>query len=315
MGTFVGHIVPGLALIFLGLWHMFNTVNAYYLKGKVHYHSRFWYPFNNFSFKFRYMELVSIVTFSIFAITMQVFDLYNLKFLFVMDGLEHATMFLHLAIYASIALVVELTHMPEVLTWFLGALVASVFSQEFFLLHFHSTDHIGLEGHYHWLLQVIVLVSLISSVAMASFTNSILPAFVLSVSVLFQGCWFINMGFMLWVPWLVPRDCMSRLMEDANDMHGAVTCVTDAALSRATALANIQFSLLLAGIMIVAACLCLILARKHTATRQSIEYERLHCGGSDGIPIPLSLNSSIKKSAGTPANFNVYECAAANYSL
>ncbi|PRQ23347.1 hypothetical protein RchiOBHm_Chr6g0260341 [Rosa chinensis] len=37
-----------------------------------------------------------------------------------------------------------------------GLLMASVFCLELFLLHSHSTDHVGLEEHYHWLLQLIV---------------------------------------------------------------------------------------------------------------------------------------------------------------
>ncbi|KAF9615816.1 hypothetical protein IFM89_026496 [Coptis chinensis] len=177
----------------------------------------------------------------------------------MLDSLEHATMFLHLAIYAGIALVVELTHIPEVFMWFIGLLAASVFSQELFLLHFHSTDHVGLEGHYHWLLQLIV------------------------------GCWFLNMGFILWVPRFVPKGCMVSFVEGGNDMHGAVTCGTNDAFLRARALANLQFSLILAAIMILTSSLCLTLAGKYIARRQSIEYERIHSRGADANQIPMDV--------------------------
>ncbi|KAF9604063.1 hypothetical protein IFM89_001938 [Coptis chinensis] len=207
----------------------------------------------------------------------------------MLDSLEHATVFLHLAIYAGIALVVKLTHLPEVFMWFVGLLAASVFSQELFLLHFHSTDHVGLEGHYHWLLQLIVLVSFVSALAMISFPSSVSAAIVLSVSVLFQGCWFLNMGFILWVPRFVPKGCMVSFVEGGNDMHGAVTCGTNDAFLRARALANLQFSLILAAIMILTSSLCLTLAGKYIARRQSIEYERIHSRGADANQIPMDV--------------------------
>ncbi|KAF5188892.1 transmembrane epididymal protein [Thalictrum thalictroides] len=291
-----GHIVPGLALIFLGLWHTFNTIIAYYLKGKADFHSRFWYPCNGFSFKLKYLELIVIFSFSIFSMTIQILDFYSVDFSFMLDNIEHATMFLHLAIYASVALVIELTRLQEVSMWFVGILVASVFSQELFLLHFHSTDHVGLEGHYHWLLQVLVLICLVSSVAMTSFPNSVLPAFLLSTSVLFQGCWFINMGFILWIPGFVPKGCMVRLVEDGNDMLGAVTCETEEAFLRARALANLQFSLIVAAIMLLTACLCLTLAGKLITKRQTIEYEQLHRSNADANRIPTDVTSPMEKS-------------------
>ncbi|PIA27686.1 hypothetical protein AQUCO_07600094v1 [Aquilegia coerulea] len=274
MGTFVGHIVPG----------------------KADFHSRFWYPFNGFSLKFKYLELILIFSFSIFSMTIQILDFYSVDFSFMLDNIEHATMFLHLAIYASVALLIELTHLQEVSMWFVGILVSSVFSQELFLLHFHSTDHAGLEGHYHWLLQVVVLISLVSTVAMTSFPNSVLPAFVLSVSVLFQGCWFINMGFMLWIPGFVPKGCMVRLAEGGNDMLGAVTCGTEEAFLRARALANLQFSLMVAAILLLTACLCLTLAGKLITKRQSIEYEQLHRSNADSNRIPNDVISPMEKS-------------------
>ncbi|PRQ23384.1 hypothetical protein RchiOBHm_Chr6g0260741 [Rosa chinensis] len=73
--------------------------------------------------------------------------------------------------------------------------MASIFCQELFLLHFHSTDHVGLEGHYHWLLQLIVFASVMAALAATCCQTSLLAALVLSISVVFQGCWFMNMGF------------------------------------------------------------------------------------------------------------------------
>ncbi|KAF9603794.1 hypothetical protein IFM89_037928 [Coptis chinensis] len=182
------------------------------------------------------------------SLSSQVLDFYHFEFSFMLDSLEHATMFLHLAIYAGIALVVKLTHLPEVFMWFVGLLAASVFSQELFLLHFHSTDHVGPEG---------VLV----------FEHGI-----------------HTMG-----PEICCKGCMVSFVEGGNDMHGAVTCGTNDAFLRARALANLQFSLILAAIMILTSTLCLTLAGKYIARRQSIEYERIHSRGADANQIPMDV--------------------------
>ncbi|KAK9950643.1 hypothetical protein M0R45_006120 [Rubus argutus] len=68
-----------------------------------------------------------------------------------------------------------------------GLLAASVYCQEIFLLHFHSTDRVGPEGHYHWLLQLIVFASIMSALAETCFQTSLPAALALSISVAFQA--------------------------------------------------------------------------------------------------------------------------------
>lgn len=280
MGTFVGHIVPGLALVLLGIWHTMNTVTDYYLKGSANFVSSFWYPFKSPLFKLKHLELLSILSFSVFAIFMQVMDYPFLHFSFKLDNFEHATMFIHLAIFSGFTLCAELTHPSGNLSGVSGILASSVFGQELFLLHYHSTDHVGLEGHYHWLLQVIVFGSLVSSLSTTSFPSSFPAALVLAMSVVFQGCWFLNMGFMLWFPKFVPQGCVVDL-DDSKNMHGAVTCLTREAGSRAMALANMQFSWILAGVMIFTSCVCLKYARNFKPRGESTVYELLHSTGAN----------------------------------
>ncbi|KAL1324071.1 hypothetical protein HN51_034257 [Arachis hypogaea] len=283
MGSFVGHIVPGLALALLGLWHTINTIKSYLLKGPSNFTARFWYQLNTpqYSSRLKHLQLVSLLAFSILAIFMQVLDFPHFHYAFKLDNFEHATMFIHLALFAGFALSTELTDSLDLFSGFVGIFASSVFSQELFLLHFHSTDHVGLEGHYHWLLQLIVLVSFVASLAATTFPNSFTSALVLSISVIFQGCWFINMGFNLWVPGLVPKGCVMNLpMANENHMLGAVTCGTKEADFRARALANLQFSWILSSILIFAGIVCLKLARRYTIADR-LEYERLHNKGAD----------------------------------
>nr|GEU36888.1 transmembrane protein 45B [Tanacetum cinerariifolium] len=287
MGTLAGHLVPGSVLALLGLWHIINTIRSYHLKGPTHFRTSFWHPFTSLSSKFAHMELFLILFFSIFSITMQILDYPSFSFDFKLNNYEHATMFLHLVIYSGFTLLTELTHKSDILFEVSGILAASVFGQELFLLYYHSADHVGLEGHYHWLMQLIVIVSLLTTLTATMFPSSLSSSLVLSMSVTFQGFWFINMGFMLWVPELVPKGCTLRLGHGGDsDMHGAVVCNNHEAVLRARGLANLQFSWILGGIMIFVGCLCLSFPKKVPHRAQSIEYERLN---SRVAEIPLSV--------------------------
>lgn len=283
MGTFVGHIVPGLALALLGVWHIINTIRAYHLKGSVNFISRFWHPFQIPLFNLKHLELILLLSFSIFSIVMQVLDFPFMRFSFKLDNFEHASMFLHVAIFACFTLFVESTQSSEILSVVSGILAASVFGQELFLLHYHSADHVGLEGHYHWLLQLIVVVSLVAALSATSFPSSFPSALVLSISVVFQGCWLMNMGFMLWVPEFVPQGCVVKLGDasSSNNMLGAITCETRDAGLRARALANLQFSWILSGILIFMGCICFTFANKYPPRGQSTGYEKLYSRGVD----------------------------------
>ncbi|CAB4320669.1 unnamed protein product [Prunus armeniaca] len=219
---------------------------------------------------------------------MQVLDFPFLQLSFKLHNLEHATMFLHLVVFAGFTLCAELIHPFQTLSGVVGMLVASVFCQELFLLHFHSADHVGLEGHYHWLLQLIVFVSVMAALAATCCQTSLPAALVLSISVVFQGCWFMNMGFFLWVPRFVPKGCVVHYVEGTNDtMLGAVTCQSSEADFRARALANLQFSWILSGILIFTGCTCLKFAVKCIPRDLPIEYEQLHSRGAD---VPIVIN-------------------------
>ncbi|GFP85446.1 transmembrane protein 45b [Phtheirospermum japonicum] len=281
MGTFIGHLVPGLALTFLGLWHTINTVRAYFLKGPNKFTLKFWHPLKTPLCKLEHLELILVLSFSVFAILAQILDVKNLRFSFELDNIEHATIFLSLIIFTSFTLFTELTHLSANVLEISGILVTSVFGQELFLLHYHSTDHVGLEGHYHWLMQLVVCVSFLAALYATTNLNSFLVALILSISIVFQGCWFINMGFVLWVPSFVPLGCVDRPM-GLNDeiMHGAVVCGTQEADLRARALANLQFCWILSLILIFVASICVVFGRQFILRRQSVEYEQLSSRGT-----------------------------------
>ncbi|KAJ6692604.1 PROTEINASE INHIBITOR I4 SERPIN (DUF716)-RELATED [Salix purpurea] len=176
MGTFAGHIVPGLALTLLGLWHTINTISAFCNKGCANFTVKFWYPFYGPLSRLKHLELIFILSFSVFAIFMQLLDFPFPRFSFKLDSFEHASMFLHLAIFAGFTLSAEISQSSDIL----------------------------------------------SALAATSFPKSFPAALVLSISVVFQGCWFMNMGFMLWFPDFVPEGCVMKSAEASiDDMHAA----------------------------------------------------------------------------------------------
>ncbi|KAG8047565.1 hypothetical protein GUJ93_ZPchr0008g11434 [Zizania palustris] len=279
MGTFLGHFVPGVAFAILGMWHTLNTVKAHMLKGASGFRAATWFPFLSPLPGLKHLELYLLLSFSVLAIVDQLVDFPLMTFSLQPDALEHATMYLHLAVYASVALAadfVAVSHhgMQAQLGDVVAALAASVFGQELFLLRFHSADHAGLEGHYHWLLQVVIAASLISTSGTVVLPRSFAVAVVRSASVLFQGLWFIVMGFALWVPALVPRGCHVVEASGSSDMRSAVACPTEEAARRAVAMANLQFSWVLAGVWAMTAYLCL------RVDGRCMEYRQIHAASS-----------------------------------
>lgn len=289
MGKFLEHLVAGSAVAFLGLWHTFNTVRAYYDE-PAKFLSRSWYPFKSPLRKLESLELILILSFSILSIFVQILDLNSVHFSFKLHNLEHATMFLHLAVFAGFTLFAELGNLSEILHCFSGILASSVFAQELFLLHYHSTDHVGVEGHYHWLFELIVCVSLLSAMAATISPTNFPASLVLSISIILQGCWFMIMAFMLWIPDFVSQGCSTQI-DDTRSKHGAVICQSPEADFRARALANLQFSWMVSGVMIFVGGICLASTRSPTprgrvSSSSSTDYQQLNYRIAD---IPLTV--------------------------
>ncbi|XP_022972359.1 transmembrane protein 45B-like [Cucurbita maxima] len=279
MGQFVPHIASGFVFTLLGLWHTVNTIKAYNLGCGSNFKVKFWYPLDRPHSNLKYLELILVFSFSVLGIFGQFWDYPFVHLSFNVINFEHATMFLHLAVFSGFALYNELNRSSNLLSGVEGVFAACVFSQELFLLHFHSADHNGIEGHYHWLLQLIVFASLGSVIVAACCPTCFPAALVLSLLVVLQGCWFMNMGFMLWVSNLVPKGCSMRIVENGKDemMLGAVICDSKEADMRARALANLQFSWILAGILIFTGFISLKCTKSETCTPkiQLSDYEQL----------------------------------------
>ncbi|KDP44343.1 hypothetical protein JCGZ_19210 [Jatropha curcas] len=249
MGTLVGHVAPGFAFFFLGFWHLFNHVKLHSQQPNS-YFSHPWFPTS----KFRYIELFLIMVASSISVSMELFIGPERHQPFDPDGtipsnhlhnFEHSSISMTFFVYAAFAIVLDKIG-PKAqygLTQFLGSLA---FGQQLFLFHLHSADHMGVEGQYHLLLQIAIVVSLATTLMGIGYPKSFIISFIRSASILFQGIWLIIMGYVLWTPSLVPKGCFIHLEEG----HQVVRCSGEEALHRAKSLVNIQFSWLLIAVTI-----------------------------------------------------------------
>lgn len=278
MGTFVGHILPGAGFLLLGLWHLYNTVGAH-VRSPWHFKTRAWFAPRGGSRWLRHAELYFIMVGSLLSIAAELFICPEKHQPWADDwsippehlnNFEHSTISLFLFIYALLALIVDLTqlHVPQ---GSLHGLAAIALSQELLLFHFHSADHMGLEGHYHWLLQLPIAVGILILVVEIFIRNLPAIGIVRSMSLVFQGTWFIQMGFVLWTPSLLPKDCAMVV----TDMSETVRCTTEEATHQAKALANLQFSWNLAVVILLTGALFALLS---ALERRRMAYQHLSIG-------------------------------------
>lgn len=281
MGTFVGHILPGLGFLLIGLWHVVNILHCVATNPRAKFESRTWYPafsscnsskagrragWRRITSRLRHLELYLIAMGAALSISWELFigparhqpldDDWSIPPTHL-NNFEHASISLFFLIYALAALVADATSdsapdpdpasTPGGLRGGLHALAALVLAQELLLFHFHSADHMGLEGHYHWLLQLVVAAGAGALALEVKLRDMAVLSLARALSVAFQGLWFINMALVLWVPAFTPKGCAMAVHPEWGHRAPSVSCVDDGATFRAKALANLQFTWLLAA--------------------------------------------------------------------
>ncbi|TQE01210.1 hypothetical protein C1H46_013117 [Malus baccata] len=274
MGTLVGHVAPGFGFLLIGLWHLFNHIKLH-LNQPNSYIAPAWFPTS----KFKYLELFLIMGGSSASIAMELFIGPEKHQPFDDDGtiptnhlhnFEHSSISMAFLVYAAFAIVLDkiAPKAQHGLTQLLGAIA---FGQQLLLFHLHSADHMGPEGQYHMLLQLVVLVSFTTALMGIGFPKSFLVSFVRSLSIFFQGVWLMVMGFMLWTPDLMPKGCFMNLEEG----HQVVRCHGDEARHRAKSLVNLQFSWFLVGIAIFGVSFYLVLVKVYGEKVEYLSLTRL----------------------------------------
>ncbi|ESW14846.1 hypothetical protein PHAVU_007G022100 [Phaseolus vulgaris] len=290
-----GHQLLGFGFSVIGLWHFFNHVKLHALSSKS-YTSTLWFP-TTIS---RYLELHFVMASCTIFIAMELFIAPIHHQPFDPDGtipsthlhnFEHSSMAMSFLVYAIFAIVLdrkcskaqnELTHL----------LAAIAFTQQFLLIHLHSRDHMGPEGQYHLLLQLLILISLATTLMGIGRPRSFLVCFVRSVSIFFQGVWLMIMGFLLWTPGFQAKGCFMHLEESGEYL---VRCSDDESLHRAISLVNLQFSFLLIGITVFAMSFYWVIVRIYG---EKVEYVSLikeeHYREEDGFVKPKGAIDDVE---------------------
>ncbi|CAN4089765.1 unnamed protein product [Withania somnifera] len=254
MGTLVGHVAPGFGFFLLGIWHMINHIRLHAMHPKS-FTSLPWFP----SPRIRYLELFLIMG-AYDDGTIPSYHLHNF---------EHSNISLTFFVYSLFTIIFDKVtippHIKYGMTQFLGAIA---FGQQLLLFHLHSADHMGVEGQYHWLLQIAIFVCLANTLLGIPFPNSFLNSFVRSYGIMFQGIWLMVMGFMLWTPKFIPKGCFINFEEG----HEVVRCENHEALERAKSLVIIQFSWYVVGITIFCVTLYLVITK---IFQEKVEYQSL----------------------------------------
>ncbi|XP_031099779.1 uncharacterized protein LOC116003976 [Ipomoea triloba] len=271
METSTGHVLPGLGFFLVGLWHMLNQIKLHATHPKSHF-SLLWFPCP----KIRYLELYMIMLGSFAFISKEVLMGLLTHTSLDQDGtipfhqlrkFEHANVATALIAHAVFSMVLDRADPPakQGMAHLFGVVV---FGQELLSFRLHSTDHFGVEGQYHFFLQIIILVSLSTTLLGFPFPTSFINSFVRSCSVMFQGIWLVVIGIMLWTAGFCPKGCY--LTEEHK--HHVVKCRSEEAAMRAKSLVNILFSLSLIGFTILVVTIYLVLVKCYS---QKIAYVSL----------------------------------------
>ncbi|KAM0949163.1 hypothetical protein DsansV1_C06g0067361 [Dioscorea sansibarensis] len=279
MGSFRGHFFPGLWITLLGLWHTFNTIKANKLRSTSKSSgtsptTKTWFPITIDSFPC-WLKPLELHLLLVFSITTMAFTLHAYTITSELDNLEHTAMLFFVVIYTVSGIVIDLYGLSDELSSLVGLLLASTFANELFLVHLHSSDHVGLEGHYHWLLQLVLVVSLVTTIHTSSSSSSCyVSAIVRSMSITAQGLWLMVMGFVLYVPKYMPEGCyVIRTLKGGR----VIGCRTEMEEKRGVGMANLQFSFMVVGVNVFV----LMVSLWEWKGNACFGYKRIQCGGVD----------------------------------
>lgn len=140
-------------------------------------------------------------------------------------------------------------------------IAATAFSSEYLLFYFHSTNHKGLEGYYHYILVLLIGLCVLTSVAGALVPSSFPLDLSNSIAITLQGLWFYQTAFTLYGP-MMPDGC--QLKGDDIVCHSADSQI------RGELFANFQlFSMVVGVFVLISASYSFINSRYSSSMQES----------------------------------------------
>eukprot|EP00252_Welwitschia_mirabilis_P014009 TRINITY_DN31021_c0_g1_i1.p1 TRINITY_DN31021_c0_g1~~TRINITY_DN31021_c0_g1_i1.p1 ORF type:complete len:287 (-),score=36.61 TRINITY_DN31021_c0_g1_i1:474-1334(-) len=246
MGSFIGHVLPGSLFLFVGLWHIWNSVRMFAENPKSHV-VRVWHPLPKARGNLRFLEIYVIVFGSFLDMCIEFFYSPHLR-IFVdgvlnpahMNDFEHAGMLLMFFIFGVAMLVSEKTRYLPLPEGSLQILAAMAFLAEYLLFSFHSTTHAGLEGRYHAILVLLIGLCIISALLGAAFRTSFVVDLTNGIAITLQGLWFYQTAFSLYGP-MIPSGCSVN--------RDGIECDSEEYEVRGQFLANFQLSMIVLSLL------------------------------------------------------------------
>ncbi|XP_073138165.1 uncharacterized protein [Henckelia pumila] len=300
MGGTGGHVVHGFGMLTIGLWQTFHHIKLH-AKNPKSYTSLPWFPTS----RIKYFELYFIMIATSISLVIELYITPYGHHLLDPDGtipsnhlrlFEHSNISLTFFMAAFLSIVLDKLA-PPAQYGLTNLLFALGFGQQFLLFHLHSTDHVGFEGQYHWLLQIAICVSFSTTLLGISHPHSFLNSFVRSASIVFQGVWFVVIGYVLSPASLIRKGCYMSLEKGRKE----VRCHGEEALERAKSLANIQFSWFVLWTITYMVTLYLVMIKLyHNKTTDYCHYSLtnfvLDQDDDDGDRVEATNNGKIQES-------------------